>query len=69
MAAFLNMRAFSFLNGECLWTAKNYMGQAIQWYPGHMTKTKRMMVENLSLVDVVIELWTQEYHTAVKTGY
>lgn len=35
---------------------KNYMGQAIQWYPGHMTKTKRMMVENLSLVDVVIEL-------------
>lgn len=28
----------------------------IQWYPGHMTKTKRMMNENLSLVDVVIEL-------------
>lgn len=28
----------------------------IQWYPGHMTKTRRMMEENLSLVDVVIEL-------------
>ncbi len=28
----------------------------IQWYPGHMTKAKRMMVENVSLVDVVIEL-------------
>lgn len=28
----------------------------IQWYPGHMTKTKRMMVENISLVDIVIEL-------------
>lgn len=28
----------------------------IQWYPGHMTKTVRMMKENISLVDVVIEL-------------
>lgn len=28
----------------------------IQWYPGHMTKTKRMMAENISLVDIVIEL-------------
>ena len=28
----------------------------IQWYPGHMTKTRRMMEENISLVDVVIEL-------------
>ncbi len=28
----------------------------IQWYPGHMTKTKRIITENLSLVDVVIEL-------------
>lgn len=28
----------------------------IQWYPGHMTKAKRMMQENLKLVDVVIEL-------------
>lgn len=28
----------------------------IQWYPGHMTKTNRMIVENISLVDIVIEL-------------
>lgn len=28
----------------------------IQWYPGHMTKTKRLIKENLSLVDIVIEI-------------
>lgn len=28
----------------------------IQWYPGHMTKTRRMMEENISLVDIIIEL-------------
>lgn len=28
----------------------------IQWYPGHMTKTRRMMTENISIVDVVVEL-------------
>lgn len=28
----------------------------IQWFPGHMTKTRRMLSENLKLVDVVIEL-------------
>lgn len=27
-----------------------------QWYPGHMTKAKRMMKENIKLIDVVIEL-------------
>lgn len=27
-----------------------------QWYPGHMTKAKRMMQENLKLVDVIVEL-------------
>ena len=27
-----------------------------QWYPGHMTKAKRMMQENLKLIDLVIEL-------------
>ena len=24
-----------------------------QWYPGHMTKAKRMMQENIKLVDIV----------------
>lgn len=28
----------------------------IQWFPGHMAKTKRMILENIKLVDVVIEL-------------
>ena len=28
----------------------------IQWYPGHMTKAKRMMEENVKLIDLVIEL-------------
>lgn len=28
----------------------------IQWYPGHMTKTRRAMQESLNMVDVVIEL-------------
>ena len=27
-----------------------------QWYPGHMTKAKRMMQENIRLIDLVIEL-------------
>ncbi|MDF2593764.1 MAG: ribosome biosis GTP-binding protein YlqF [Clostridia bacterium] len=28
----------------------------IQWYPGHMTKTKRLIEDNIKLVDIVIEL-------------
>ena len=28
----------------------------IQWYPGHMTKAKRMMQEDIKLIDLVIEL-------------
>ena len=27
-----------------------------QWYPGHMTKAKRMMQENIKLIDLIIEL-------------
>ena len=27
-----------------------------QWYPGHMTKAKRMMQEDMKLIDLVIEL-------------
>ena len=29
---------------------------AINWFPGHMVKTKRAIKENLSLVDAVIEI-------------
>ena len=28
----------------------------IQWFPGHMAKTRRLLNENLKLIDVVIEL-------------
>lgn len=30
--------------------------QSIQWFPGHMTKTKRKIEENLKLVDIVAEI-------------
>ena len=29
---------------------------SINWYPGHMTKARRMMEEEIKLIDVVIEL-------------
>lgn len=28
----------------------------LQWYPGHMAKTRRLISENLKLIDVIIEL-------------
>lgn len=28
----------------------------IQWYPGHMAKARRMLVENLKLIDAVVEI-------------
>ena len=28
----------------------------IQWFPGHMTKAKRMMESQIKLVDVVVEM-------------
>ncbi|MBQ7834148.1 MAG: ribosome biogenesis GTPase YlqF [Ruminiclostridium sp.] len=28
----------------------------VQWFPGHMTKTRRMIEENLKLVDAVVEI-------------
>jgi len=33
----------------------------INWYPGHMTKAKRMITENLKLVIWLRKSWTQEY--------
>ena len=32
------------------------MGQDIQWYPGHMTRTRRKIEESLKLVDAVVEI-------------
>ena len=28
----------------------------INWYPGHMKKTKELIVENLKIIDIVIEI-------------
>ena len=28
----------------------------IQWYPGHMTRAKRAMKEDIKLIDLIIEL-------------
>ena len=28
----------------------------INWYPGHMAKTKRLVKENLGLIDIVFEV-------------
>ena len=30
--------------------------QTIQWFPGHMAKTRKLMADNLKLVDVVLEI-------------
>ena len=30
--------------------------QSIQWFPGHMAKTRRMITDNLKNVDAIIEL-------------
>ena len=30
----------------------------IQWYPGHMTKTRRQIETDLKLVDAVVEIMT-----------
>ena len=37
---------------------KEYSGTklVINWYPGHMAKTKRQIIEDLKLVDIVVEI-------------
>jgi ribosome biogenesis GTPase A len=32
------------------------MQNTLQWYPGHMAKTRRLIEENLKLIDVVVEI-------------
>lgn len=32
----------------------------IQWFPGHMTKTRRLIEADLKMVDAVVETLTQE---------
>ena len=35
---------------------KSLPSTSINWYPGHMAKTKRQLIEELKLIDVVIEI-------------
>ena len=35
---------------------KSYHKININWYPGHMAKTKKQILEDLKLIDVVIEI-------------
>ena len=35
---------------------KSFPSVGINWYPGHMLKTKKQIIEDLKLIDVVIEL-------------
>ncbi len=32
------------------------MQNIVQWYPGHMAKTRRLIEENLKMIDVVVEI-------------
>lgn len=35
---------------------KSFPNVSISWYPGHMAKTKRQIIEDLKLIDIVIEI-------------
>ena len=34
----------------------SYYKSNINWYPGHMFKTKKQIIEDIKLIDIVIEL-------------
>lgn len=34
----------------------NIMQNTLQWYPGHMAKTRRLIEDNLKMIDVVVEI-------------
>ncbi len=40
----------------------------IQWYPGHMAKTRRLIGENLKLVDIVVEVLDARLPISSKNG-
>lgn len=35
---------------------KSFTSSPINWYPGHMAKTKKQIIDDLKLIDVIIEL-------------
>ncbi len=36
--------------------SKKFSKVAISWYPGHMAKTRRQIIEDLKLIDIVVEI-------------
>lgn len=38
----------------------------INWFPGHMAKTRRQITEDLKLIDVVVELLDARYQYQAK---
>ena len=40
----------------------------INWYPGHMAKTKRLIRENINLIDVVYEVVDARIPRSSKKG-
>ena len=34
----------------------DFIKQNVQWFPGHMAKTRRLIKESLNLVDGVVEI-------------
>ena len=45
-----------FVERYLLNSCKNEVNMNVQWYPGHMTKAKRQMQEDIKLIDLIIEL-------------
>lgn len=41
----------------------------VQWYPGHMAKTKRMLEQNITLVDAVVEVVDARIPQSSKNPY
>jgi ribosome biogenesis GTPase A len=41
----------------------------VQWYPGHMAKTKRMLEQNITLVDAVVEVVDARIPASSKNPY
>ena len=35
---------------------KGFNKSVINWYPGHMAKTKKQIIEDLKLIDIVVEI-------------
>lgn len=35
---------------------KSFSNSHINWYPGHMAKTKKQIIEDLKIIDVVIQV-------------